>query len=70
MVEGIAMTHNQRYKLTPLDEPGRYELKIYHCAPGGMDWYVADIIEADLQMLISDYILHDTGLRVYKDRRK
>lgn len=61
---------NQRYKLIPLDTPDRYELKIFHRTLDGTDWVLTDIIEASLQMLVNEYILHDTGLRAYRDRRR
>lgn len=58
-----AMLANQA-SLEPI-APDRYQLIIRD-----NDGHITDIIEAGLVTLINDYLLRNTGYRVYRDRRK
>ncbi len=49
--------------MTPVG-PNRIQLQIMD-----IDTTVIDIIEGPLDMVLNDYILRGTGLRIYKDRR-
>lgn len=58
-----AMLANQA-SLEPIG-PDRYQLIIRD-----IDGHITDIIEGGLVWLINDYLLRNTGYRVYRDRRR